>query len=244
MSSENLAAEVAQLRWFHTMDLGHGVVTPGVTDPARNVLPVIGLPPRLDGLSVLDIGAWDGFYSFEAERRGAARVLATDSYSWVGDGWGTKQGFELARRSLGSRVEDAEIDVMELSPERVGTFDLVLFLGVLYHLRNPLDAIERVASVTAGRLILETELALDWIPRPAAMVFPGEELNADPTNWFSFNTKALIGLLRANGFTSVGVHSRSSQLRRIPRKLRKLARGLGWSASATSRRVVIHASKG
>ena len=99
---------------------------------------------RSKGLSVLDIGAWDGFFSFECERRGASRVVAADYFSWHGSGWGTKAGFTLARDVLGSKVEDVDIDVMDLTPERVGTFDLVLFLGVLYHLRHPLLALERV----------------------------------------------------------------------------------------------------
>ena len=119
MTPEALRAAVAELRWFHRMDLGHGVVTPGVVDCARQ-LPLLQLPQRLDGLSVLDIGAWDGFYAFECERRGAARVLATDSYCWSGSGWGDKRAFELARRALGSRVEDLDIDALALAPERVG----------------------------------------------------------------------------------------------------------------------------
>ena len=101
--------------------------------------PGLDLPASLEGLTVLDIGAWDGFFSFECERRGASRVVAADYYSWHGPGWGTKAGFQLAREALGSRVEDVDIDVMDLSPERVGTFDVVLFLGVLYHLRHPLS---------------------------------------------------------------------------------------------------------
>ena len=80
-------------------------------------------------MTVLDIGSWDGFFAFEAERRGASRVLATDSFCWNGDGWGTKDG-SIARKVFNSKVEDLEIDVLELSPEKVGTFDLVLCLGV------------------------------------------------------------------------------------------------------------------
>ncbi|HEY8641609.1 MAG TPA: TIGR04290 family methyltransferase, partial [Candidatus Dormibacteraeota bacterium] len=94
---EQLKREVAAHRWFHTIDLGDGVVTPGDDDsPAK--LRTLGLPDRLDGLSVLDVGAWDGFFSFEAERRGAARVLATDDFCWSGPGWGSKAGFDLVHR--------------------------------------------------------------------------------------------------------------------------------------------------
>ena len=144
----------------------------------------IDLPASLAGRTVLDIGAWDGFFSFEAERRGAARVVATDHYSWHGGGWGSKAGFELARTTLGSRVEDVDIDVMDLSPERVGAFDVVLFLGVLYHLPHPLLALERVASVSRDLLILETVVDMVGVRRPAMAFYPGRELNGDPTNWW------------------------------------------------------------
>src|SRR5882672_3671420 len=153
-----LQSRADALRWYHTIDLGQGVVTRGVDDtPLR--LACLDLPASLSGLSVLDVGAWDGFFSLEAERRGAARVVAADHYAWHGVGWGTgagKAGFQLAREARASRVEDEDIDVMDLSPERVGMFDVVLFLGVLYHLPHPLLALERVASVTGGVLILET----------------------------------------------------------------------------------------
>jgi tRNA (mo5U34)-methyltransferase len=149
---------------------------------------------------VLDIGAWDGFFSFEAERRGASRVLAADHYSWSGQSWGTKAGFELARSALGSRVEDVDIDVMDLSPTRVGTFDVVLFLGVLYHLRHPLLALERVASVTRGMLIVETVVDMLGIDRPVVAFYPERELNNDPTNWWGPNVPAVHGMLRTVGF--------------------------------------------
>ena len=131
---------------------------------------------------MLDIGAWDGFFSFEAERRGAARVVAADYYAWHGIGWGTHQGkagFTLARECLASRVEDLDIDVMDLSPERVGTFDVVLFLGVLYHLRHPLLALERIASVTRELLIVETAVDMVGVRRPAVAFYPERELGDD-----------------------------------------------------------------
>jgi len=94
---------------------------------------------------------------------GAARRGCSPPITSPGTRTGAKEGFELARRVLDSKVQDADIDVMDLAPERIGTFDLVLFLGVLYHLRHPLLALERVASVTEEQLILETHVDLTWL---------------------------------------------------------------------------------
>jgi len=202
-----LRREVNAIKWWHAIDLGHGVVTPG-PDPTAARLRELQIPSDLAGLSVLDIGAWDGFFSFEAERRGAARVLATDSFCWGQGGWGTKAGFDLARRALNSRVEDLAIDPLDLSPDRVGTFDLVLFLGVLYHMRHPLLALERVFSVTRDLLILNTQVDFMAIDRPAIAFYQGSELNNDPTNWCGPNPAAVIAMLHAVGFRDVRVISR------------------------------------
>jgi tRNA (mo5U34)-methyltransferase len=204
MTVPDLERRVAAHRWYHSIDLGGGIVTRGIDDtPVR--LARLDLPASLEGLSVLDIGAWDGFFSFECERRGAARVVATDYYSWHGSGWGAKAGFELAREALGSHVEDVDVDVMDIAPGRLGTFDLVLFLGVLYHLRHPLLAIEKIAAVTRGTLILETVVDLVGLGRPAMAFYPDRELNADPTNWWGPNHEAVVGMLKSAGFDDVRV---------------------------------------
>jgi tRNA (mo5U34)-methyltransferase len=208
MNSDDLRARADAIRWWHSIDLGHGVVTKGVDHAQAERLSRLHLPADLSGRSVLDIGAWDGFFSFEAERRGAARVLAADYYSWHGTGWGTgqgKAGFELARQALGSRVEDVDVDVMDLSKDRIGTFDVALFLGVLYHLPNPLLALERVAAVTDGLLVLETVVDMVGFGRPAAAFYPGRELNGDPTNWWGPNQAAVCGMLQSVGFARVEV---------------------------------------
>jgi tRNA (mo5U34)-methyltransferase len=206
---ESLRREVAAIKWWHTIDLGNGIVTPGI-DPSPARLPELQIPDDLSGLTVLDIGAWDGFFSFEAERRGARRVLATDSFCWGRGGWGTKAGFELARRALGSRVEDLDIDPLQLSPAQIGTFDLVLFLGVLYHMRHPLLALERAFSVTGGQLILQTQVDLTAIERPALAFYQGTDLNNDPTNWFGPNAAAVIAMLQTAGFKTTRIVSRWS----------------------------------
>lgn len=205
MTADEIRREVSKISWFHTIDLGRGIVTPGL-DATPNKLQAIGLPARLNGMSVLDVGAWDGFFSFEAERRGANRVLATDHFCWNGPGWGSKAGFELGRAVLGSRVEDLEIDVLDLDAALVGTFDLVLFLGVLYHMRHPLLALERVASVTHGLLILETHLDLLDYACPAMAFYAGSELHGDHTNWCGPNVPMVIAMLETVGFTDVKVH--------------------------------------
>jgi tRNA (mo5U34)-methyltransferase len=203
MNRDELEARAKAIRWFHSIDLGDGVVTTGIDATQAERLSGLQLPTALAGKSVLDIGAWDGFFSFECERRGASRVLATDFYSWHGSGWGTKAGFTLAREARSSKVEDLDIDVMDLSPERVGMFDVVLFLGVLYHLPHPLLALEKVASVTRGTLILETVVDLVGMRRPAIAFYPGRELNDDPTNWWGPNPEAVSAMLRVVGFQDV-----------------------------------------
>ncbi len=199
---EKVKAEIANVNWYHQIDLGDGIVTPGVDNTMSRMAP-LELPADLSGKSVLDIGAWDGVFSFEAERRGASRVLATDSYCWSGEGWGTKEGFLTAGRILGSQVDDMEIDVMDLSPERVGTFDLVLFVGVLYHLRHPLLALERVASVTSDQLIFDSHTAMTKERDPVMLFYPGTELNNDPTNWWGPNPPAVEAMLRDVGFRRI-----------------------------------------
>jgi tRNA (mo5U34)-methyltransferase len=206
MQVAEMKARVAEIQWFHRINLGNGVITPGVDDTAAK-LEYIKMPADLKGMTVLDIGAWDGFFSFEAERRGASRVLATDWFCWGGPGWGTQAGFRLAREALNSKVEDLEIDAMDIAPEKVGSFDMVLFLGVLYHLRHPFLAIEKVASVTNKLLILETWVDLLNVPVPAMAFYPTDELNGDGSNWWGPNQKAVEGMLKDVGFKHVEVVS-------------------------------------
>src|SRR5215212_10626501 len=127
--------------WWHSIDLGHGNVTPGVhkIEELRDNYNRLGLPSDLSGKRLLDIGCWDGFYSFEAERHGA-EVVAVDVWR--------PETFFIAHKALNSQVRFLETSVYELSREQVGSFDIVLFLGVLYHLQHPLLALQRVCEVT------------------------------------------------------------------------------------------------
>lgn len=201
---------------FHTIDLGNGVVTPGV-DKSAEKLERLEFPADLSGKTVLDVGAFDGFFSFEAERRNAARVLATDWHSWSNspESPGTKATFNLARQALRSQVEDQDVDVLGITPESVGRFDVVLFLGVLYHLRDPLLALERMAEVTRELLILETLVDMTHTRRAAAAFYPGNEHINDPSNWWGPNPAAVIGMLKVVGFSRIEVIGRRSLVGRM-----------------------------
>lgn len=211
MKIEDVRKQAQQIRWYQTIDLGDGVVTAGADNtPVR--LQRLALPANLQGQTVLDIGAWDGFFSFEAERRGAARVLATDR--WKEQGWESKAGFEFARTVLRSRVEDQDISVYDITPGTVGQFDVVLFLGVLYHLKEPLQALERVAAVTKNLLIVETAVDCLQVRRPAMAFYPTAELNGDSSNWWAPNLACLQAMLRTCGFREIRCVYRHSFARR------------------------------
>jgi tRNA (mo5U34)-methyltransferase len=227
--------------WFHSIDLGGGVVTPGHKPEAvlRAEFDALGLPD-LRGRSVLDIGGWDGFFAFEAERRGAARVAVLDHFMWSMDTsmWGAgeaeqkaywrerlgegvrvppyeetefwrpdtmpgKAGFDIAREALGSGVEDFPVDFMDCDLDAIGRWDVVLYLGVLYHMPDPLGALRRVAAVTRELAVVETEAVVvpGYEHEALWRFFAFDELDGDLTNWWAPNLSALGGMLLAAGFS-------------------------------------------
>jgi tRNA (mo5U34)-methyltransferase len=187
--------------WYHTRDVGGGIVTPG--EKKCDDFDRLGLPD-LRGRTVLDVGCWDGFYSFECEKRGASKVLATDHYVWNAFG---KQGFLTAREILDAGVDHKDIDPLDILPETVGTWDIVLFLGVLYHLRDPLSVLERIARVTKHLLVVESHIVnLPMFNNiPMAAFYENDELNDDPTNWWGPNLKCLTQMVRSAGFQPVEI---------------------------------------
>ncbi len=189
--------------------------------------------PDLIGKTVLDVGAWDGYFSFAAERLGASRVVAVDTYAWRRPGG--KDGFDYARQALNSAVEDLEVEVLDVSPETVGRFDVVLFLGVLYHMRHPLLALERMASVTKELLVVETLVDMTFLRAPAVAFYPWK-LQGDETNWWGPNRAAVLGMLRSVGFEHVIAHPvrRARRVRGLSNRAR-FGAGLVSTASSQSR---------
>ena len=190
--------------WFHSLELGNGLVTPGQIRPEvlRRQLECLHFPEDLTGQSFIDLGSWDGFYAFEAEQRGAARVLATDWFCWRGAGWGNKEGFLLAREILGSKVEDMDIDIMDVCPERIGLFDVVFFSGMLYHMRDPIKAIQNAASVCKRYLILETAVGMEQLGDPVMLYLP-RVLGNDQSNYWRPNPSLVNLWLQELGFKTI-----------------------------------------
>ncbi|MDQ3571552.1 MAG: methyltransferase domain-containing protein [Actinomycetota bacterium] len=155
--------------WYHTLEIEPGVVTPGWFD----LRPIVdGLPwPDVRGKRCLDVGPYDGFLSFELERRGAAEVVAADIASPFDWDWAIAKrkqgpeallaqagpnpgaGFELAKRLIGSTAERIEVSAYDLTPERVGCFDVVVCGSLMLHLKDPIRALEAIHSVCNGHFM-------------------------------------------------------------------------------------------
>jgi tRNA (mo5U34)-methyltransferase len=188
--------------WWHSIDLGDRVTTGGETlEHLQAYWAQMGLPSDLRGKRLLDIGCWDGFFSFEAERQGA-EVVAIDCWR--------PPNFFKAHEALNSKVEFREMSVYEVSRRKLGTFDYVLFLGVLYHLRHPLLGLERVCEVTKERAIIETHIIDDFFAndRPLMEFYEHAELADQYDNWWGPNINCLTRMTGAAGFV------RSEQFRR------------------------------
>lgn len=166
-------------RHFHSFDFGDGIRTKPnhVFRRFRRRLNILQIPADLTGKTVLDIGAWDGFFSMEFERRGAKRVLAVDAELWDAETGRAFDAFQLVLSHFKSKViEHQRLDILELDLSKIGTFDLVFCAGVLYHLRHPLLALEKVRAVTAGTLMLETASLVPAIHErlPMMTFYPGD----------------------------------------------------------------------
>jgi tRNA (mo5U34)-methyltransferase len=223
------------IAWFHSIDLGNGVTTKGLSDQQATVRK--DQLPDFAGRSVLDIGAWDGYYSFLAERNGASRVIALDHYAWgldfgareqywnecrangtlpdhardTTDFWRPElpgqRGFDFARRTLASHVEPVVADFAITDLDAVGAFDVVLYLGVLYHMKEPLTCLERVRAVTREVAVIETvAINVPGAPRQSLLKFhSGGDLNRDFGNWYVPNIEALEALVLAAGFSRMAI---------------------------------------
>lgn len=255
ITEEDFRRRCGEQAIWHSVDLGDLFI-----EGARKTSAVLAKEmrlmdmPDLRGKSVLDIGAFGGWFSFEAERRGAASVTALDYYSWVYD-WPKIHRWVRAEREAG-RVADTynppsdTIDpvgqpgrrALDVTREIIGSkvqttlgvvedfkhdpFDVVLYLGVLYHTKNPFYSLQKVADLCKEQLIVET-LGVH-LPgqedRPVWEFFNADQVNKDSTTWWAPNEKGLADMLIATGFSQVEIKGGADQLSDAQRQRRHLTR--------------------
>jgi len=216
--------------WYHKIELPGGIVTPGWAPIHAERYCV---PADLSGMRVLDIGAWDGYWTFEALKRGAREAVAIDDFSDTCGtpiprrGWET---FDLCREALGfdvpgddgwtneaqtQRVERSTLSVYDISEKTLGRFDLVFFFGTIYHCQHPFLALQKIAEVCDGALYVETA-SLDeaspyrggvghgYVNNDRVMEFyPRAEYCENPTNWWAPTLECLGAMMETVGFHDV-----------------------------------------
>jgi SAM-dependent methyltransferase len=216
--------------WYHTIDLAPGLTTVNAVYDHRPIVDRVGFPSSLRGKTALDVGTADGFWAFEMERRGADRVVAIDiaqlgqsdvlpilrqklPASWAASENYCAQRFWTAHAMRESRVEYRTGSVYELSPDRVGTFDVVYCGSLLVHLFNPLQALINIRSVTRELAIIEV-CTFDPDYDPIELAFPdspcmmfgsmkadGEQPGRHCMYWH-FTRRALCDMMAYAGFAA------------------------------------------
>ncbi|MBS1713335.1 MAG: DUF1698 domain-containing protein [Armatimonadetes bacterium] len=219
--------------WYHRIELPGGVTTPGW---APICPPAYMIPADMTGMRVLDVGAWDGYWTFEALKRGAKEVVAIDDFSdYLGSleeddrkAWGT---FDLCREALGygeDVCKRIEMSVYEVTEDRLGRFDVVFFFGTLYHLRHPLLALDFLSAVCDREIFIETAVLDDFSPyqgglgkgypggQPLMEFYPNNEYGDNTTNWWAPSLACLGLMTMSAGFPDVKVWKLSDQPTELP----------------------------
>ena len=197
-NAQTWRAKLEKTGWWHSFELPGGRVIEGMNtlESLKTRVGMFPIPQDLRGKRVLDIGAWDGWFSFEMERRGA-QVVAVDSYD--------SKNLRYLQRELRSKIDYRIMDMYELSPATLGgTFDIVLFLGVLYHLKHPLLALERVCALTRDLTVIQTFVSQEP-GSPVMEFFEIDELGGQFDNWCAPNIACVTAMARTAGFARAEV---------------------------------------
>lgn len=209
-------ARIQAVQWYHTLDLGNGLRTPGRFDHVP-VLHNYHFPERLDGQRCLDVATYDGFWAFEMEKRGASSVTAIDLDRWTdldlapsvkqelitsGADGSLGAGFKLAKRVLQSQVQRKVCSVYRLSQGGIGQFDFVFTGDLLLHLAAPVLALQQIRQVTRGEALFVDvyDPDLDGVEgRPVVRYMGGWVL----AHWWRPSLECLLAMVREAGFTQV-----------------------------------------
>lgn len=233
--------------WYHKIELPGDIITPGWSPMDATKY---GVPDDLTGKRILDIGAWDGYWTWEALKRGASEVVAIDDFSddlgnhreVKRNGWYT---FDLCREALGFTINDpnficdlhrfndkgqkvtrAEMSMYNIAEEEfgLGHFDIVFFFGMIYHMKHPLLALEKISEICDGEIYIESAVVDDYSPYlskesesdPGKLIFrgypennmvmefyPDEQYACNKTNWWVPTIQTLGAMVGSVGFKNV-----------------------------------------
>jgi tRNA (mo5U34)-methyltransferase len=207
LTPEQVKLAVPNYYWWHTIDLGNGIVTPGQKSAELMEIEINGAFEGIDftGKRVLDAGCWNGGFSVEAARRGAREVVGLDHDRPAIRHLKCSETFRLVADATGLPLKpiDVDLDAPRLSLDHLGKFDIVLFLGVFYHLRDPIAATRELAAIANEVLAIETHIEDGLGDEPAMRFFPGAELANDASNWWGPNKACMVELLKMVGFGRV-----------------------------------------
>ncbi|MGD0842792.1 MAG: DUF1698 domain-containing protein [Geobacteraceae bacterium] len=220
-TTEELKQKVEALPyWYHRIELPGGITTPGWAPLSSSHY---GIPEDMSGLRVLDVGAWDGYWTFEALKRGAREVVAIDDFSdYLGHlenkdrhAW---ENFDLCRTALGYNDDVCkryDMSVYDVTEENIGRFDVVFFFGTLYHLRHPLLALDRLSAVCDREICVESAILDDYSPYQGGLghgysgkqmimeFYPGKEYADNDSNWWIPTLMCMASMVYAAGFPEV-----------------------------------------
>jgi len=205
--------------WYHRIDLGDGVVTPGFHPHQPSAYDI---PADLTGKRVLDIGAWDGYWTFDALKRGAREVIAIDNWSDMPlvdsnkrDEW---DSFDLCKKALGYTDQQCRRYTMSLyDAHTLGKFDIVFFFGALYHQRYPLLALDKLSEICTDEIYIETAICNDYSPYKGEIIgagyanaldvvmefYPDDQLGGISSNWWSPTLVCLHYMIKSAGWKDV-----------------------------------------
>jgi tRNA (mo5U34)-methyltransferase len=221
MIEDDLRKKVAAIPfWYHKIELPHGIVTPGWA-PINPI--AYRIPDTLSGKRILDIGAWDGYWTFEALKRGAKEVIAIDDFSdYLGSlnksdrkAWET---FDLCRTALGYSEDICkriEMSIYDINEKDLGIFDIVFFFGTIYHLRHPLLALDRISALCKNEIYIESAILDDFSPYNGGIgkgypgqqmvmeFYPGKQYGNNESNWWVPTVSCLMGMVFSSGFGKI-----------------------------------------
>lgn len=197
MNLDEARALVASVpHWHHAFEIFPGLITPGTYQPGF-LLEKTRLPADLTGMRVLDIGTCDGFFALQLARRGAD-VVAIDYRSK------RAHGYHVMEQLNPVKIEYYQMNIYELAEKQIGEFDIVLFLGVLYHLPDMIHALQMICACCRGTLFVETHSENDFCRTvAAARYYRGNTLAKDHTNFWAPNRLCVLDMLFDTGFDVV-----------------------------------------